>query len=182
MFQLLTQRAHRHPCTHRTAQGHHTGNRRTTTTTQSKTSSRAVARAVTHATQISRTCGCISTIHPRTPCPTPVPATLPANGRTPTTRKAAHLTGDLRTGGRTTRGPLRGRLPPPPRGAVGVRGGVVPRPSTPSCGGTSNCRNECTSHSPASSSPAAGVEKLRAHALWPRNFSTPAAFHEDAGP
>ena len=33
--------------------------------------------------------------------------------------------------------------PPPPRGAVGVRGGGVPRPSTPSCAGTSNCRTEC---------------------------------------
>ena len=41
--------------------------------------------------------------------------------------------------------------PPPPRGAVGVQGVAVPRPSTPSCARTSNCRTECTSHSPASS-------------------------------
>ena len=53
--------------------------------------------------------------------------------------------------------------PPPPRGAVGVRGGAVPRPSTPCCAGTSNCRNECTSHCPASSSPAAAVKYIPAH-------------------
>ena len=106
--------------THCTAQGHHNGNRRTTTTTQPTTSSGAVARAVAHATDISRTCGSIGTIHLRTPHPTPVPATLPAGGRSPRTCGAARLTGDLRTGGRTTSSPLHGCLPPPSKG--GSRG------------------------------------------------------------
>ena len=72
--------------------------------------------------------------------------------------------------------------PPPPRGAVRVRGGVVPRPSTPSCAGTSNCRNEGTSHSPASSCPAAGVEYFHAPTVGARKYSMPAAGDQDAGP
>ena len=148
--------------THRTRTGHHDGNRRRTTPTQPQTSSRAVTRAVTHATYISSMRAVNSTIHLRnTAPPGPQPCLQVSAQRT--RPAAARLTGDLRTGGRTTHSPLHGCLPPPWRGAIGVRDGVVPRPSTPCCAGTSNCRNECTSHCQASSSPAAAVKYIPAH-------------------
>ena len=51
-------------------------------------------------------------------------------------------------------------LPAPPLqgGQQGSGAGSYPAPAHHLAPGTSNCRNECTSHSPASSSPAAGVE------------------------
>ena len=55
---------------------------------------------------------------------------------------------------------------PPPKGGSQCPGrGIIPRPSTPSCAVTSNCRTECTSHSSASSSPAAGVEYFHAQTV-----------------
>jgi hypothetical protein len=81
-----------------------------------QTSSTSIARMSTHATSISSMCGCFRTMHLRAPCPTPVNATLPASQHAPEHGEQDRLTGDLRTGGRTTRGPLRGRLPPPSKG------------------------------------------------------------------
>ena len=74
------------------------------------------------------------------------------------------LTGDLLAHRRedNTR-PIAWPSAPPSKGGRRGTGRAVPRgPSTPSCGGTSNCRNECTSHGPASSSPSAGVEYIPA--------------------
>ena len=71
--------------------------------------------------------------------------------------------------------------PPPPRGAVGVRGGVVPRPSTPSCAGTSNCRHGCTSCRSTFGCGHADSRNLPPHAACGGKFSAPPAGDEDAG-
>ena len=68
---------------HRTRTGHHDGNRRRTTTTQPQTSSRAVTRAVTHATYISSMRAVNSTMRLRNTRPTAGTAVLPAGERTP---------------------------------------------------------------------------------------------------
>ena len=168
--------------THRTRTGHHDGNRRRTTPTQPPTSSRAVTRAVTHATYISSMRAVNSTIHLRNTAPPQGPQPCLQVSAHRTRPAAARLTGDLRTGGRTTHSPVHGCLRPPATGGNRRPGRGRTPPQHTSCAGTSNCRTECTSHSPASSSPAAGVEDIPPHDSCGGISSTPAAFHEDAGP
>ena len=157
--------AHRH-ASHRT--GHHNGNRRTTTTRQ-HADIEHVERcrwARTRRTSAECTTAPESCIFARL-ARTPVSANLPASARQ--VRRVETTQGQHDSP--VTCAPVGGQQaaqcmaasPPPPRGAVGVRGGAVPRPSTPCCAGTSNCRDECTSHCPASSSPAAAVKYIPAH-------------------
>ena len=119
-------------------------------------------------TDIGRICGCMR-VYPNHACAHAMPH---RRARNPSCKCAARREQLSRNdspvtcapaGGHQSSSPVHGCLPPPPRGAVGVRGGGVPRPSTPSCAGTSNCRTECTSHSSASSSPAGGVEDIPPH-------------------
>ena len=148
--------AHRH-ASHRT--GHHNGNRRTTMRREHADIKHGVrsgghardrhqhhawvhrrhasAHALPHPRARNPSCTCARADNMRSRLDSPVTC-APVGGQQATQCMAA--------------------CPPPPRGAVGVRGGVVPRLSTPSCAWNQHCRNECTSHSPASSSPAAGVE------------------------
>ena len=72
--------------------------------------------------------------------------------------------------------------PPPPGGTDRVWVGASPRPSTPSCAQGQHLRHEVPSQSPASSSPAGGVEYLHAHIIWACKYSTPAAGDEDGEP
>ena len=90
----------------------------------------------TSAGHVSASEPCIRARPAPTRCPQPF---LQASARRQAGR-AARLTGDLRTGGRTTRSPLHGCLPPPSKG--GSRGpgrGRTPAPAHHLAPGTSNC-------------------------------------------
>ena len=112
------QQAHRH-ASHRT--GHHYSTRRTTMTPQ-HADIEHVARSGEHARDGHRQNARLHRNHApslASPAP-PCPQTFLQVRRAETTHRAARLTGDLRTGGRTTRSPVHGCLPPPSKG--GSRG------------------------------------------------------------
>ena len=150
------QQAHRH-ASHRT--GHHNGNRRTTMRRQhadiehvDRSGGHARAEHQQDVRVLQNHASAHALPHPRDrnlPCKS---AARQEHG------EQDRLTGDLRTGGRTTRGPLRGRLPPPSKGGSKGPGWGSTPPITPSPAWNQQLPNRCTSHSPASSSPAAGVE------------------------
>jgi hypothetical protein len=143
------QQAHRH-ASHRT--GHHNGNRRTTMTLQ-HADIEHVARSGEHARDGHRQNARLHRNHApslASPAP-PCPQTFLQVRRAKTTQGQHDSPVTCAPVGGQHAAQCMAACPPPPRGAVGVRDGAVPRPITPSCARTSNCRIECTSHSPASS-------------------------------
>ena len=112
--------AHRH-ASHRT--GHHNGNRRTTTRREhadiehdNRSGGHARDRHQHHARVHRRH----ASAHALPPAPPPCPLSFLHMCAPRQHAQQARLTGDLRTGGRTTSSPVHGCLPPPSKG--GSRG------------------------------------------------------------
>ena len=112
------QQAHRH-ASHRT--GHHNGNRRTTTRREhadiendNRSGGHARERHQHHARVHRRHASAHALPHPRARYPSCTWCAPRQHAQ------QARLTGDLRTGGRTTSSPVHGCLPPPSKG--GSRG------------------------------------------------------------
>ena len=174
------QQAHRH-ASHRT--GHHNGNRRTTTRREhadiehdNRSGGHARERHQHHARVHRRHASAHALPHPRARYPSCTCAR-------PDNMRSRHVSP-------VTCAPVGGQhaahcmaaCPPPPRGAVRVRGGVVPRPSTPSCAGTSNCRHGCTSCQSTFGCGRAAVRYLPSHISCQGKFAAPPVGDEYAGP
>ena len=174
------QQAHRH-ASHRT--GHHNGTRRTTMTPQ-HADIEHVVRSGEHARDGHRQ---DMRVHPNHACAHALPH---RHARNPSCKCAARREQLSRNDSPVTCAPAGGHqaaqcmaaCPPPPRGAVRVRGGGVPRPSTPTLRWNQQLPNRCTNCHCRCGCGHAAVRYFHAQTSWPWKFSTPHAGEEDAEP
>ena len=82
-------------------------------------------------------------MHLHSPRPTTVSTALPGSVRAPITQRDRRLTGDFRTVGGQTAAQCMTACPFPSKGGSAGTGGVMPRPSTPSCAWNQHLRHGC---------------------------------------